>query len=284
MGWSYARQVKAEIARETQGLLPDCIWAELWGLGGFSQPGEWAGGLVVGSALVARRAYSLMKILDLSPQIVVHRARRRMHFAIVPGEVRQVGDSRDLILSCGAAYLRGVFLARGYLGDPEHGIHLELGVKDSAQQALLAQVLGPLRIHPKMTVRRGRTIVYWKGRAQVTRLLAHMGAHQAVLEWETSQVMKTVKNRVNRLVNSETANLRRTVESGMEQARALQETVMDPALPQPLRDLAALRIAHPDWSLKELGLALVPPISKSAVNHRMRRLLRGHDAKEHRQY
>lgn len=275
MGWSYARQVKAEIARETIESLPACMWAELWGLGGFSQPDQWRDGLKIGNALIARRAYRLMKTLNLSPRIMVYRASRRMHFVIKPNLSVDSVNEQSVILGCGPSYLRGMFLARGYLADPERGIHLEFGLDSEAQRALLLHVLLPLHLRPKETVRRGRTVLYWKDRQQIIRLLAQMGAHQAVLEWESAQVMKTVKNRVNRLVNSETANLRRSVESGMEQARILQKKVSDPSLPPALRELALLRIAHPDWSLKELGLALSPPISKSAVNHRMRRLLKG---------
>ncbi|PSR37296.1 MAG: DNA-binding protein WhiA, partial [Sulfobacillus thermosulfidooxidans] len=220
------------------------MWAELWGLGGFSQPDQWRDGLKIGSALIARRAYRLMKTLNLSPRIMVYRASRRMHFVIKPNLNVDSVNEQSLILGCGPSYLRGMFLARGYLADPERGIHLEFGLDSEAQRALLLHVLLPLHLRPKETVRRGRTVLYWKDRQQIIRLLAQMGAHQAVLEWESAQVMKTVKNRVNRLVNSETANLRRSVESGMEQARILQKKVSDPSLPPALRELALLRIAH----------------------------------------
>ncbi len=274
MGWSYARQVKAEIAQGTEPSQAQCLWAELWGIGGFSSLPDMSAGVSVGSALVARRAFHLMKWLDLSPGTIVKHARRRIHFVIKPG-ADLVGDvPQAAVDTCGAGYLRGVFLARGYLADPERSVHLELWLKDDAQLQRLVRVMAPWHIHPKVTLRRGQTIVYLKDREQVGQLLAYMGAHQAVLTLQSAQVLKTMKNRVNRLVNSETANLRRAVESGLEQAQAVQKLLREnPELPLGLADLARLRVAHPDWSLKELGMAMRPPLTKSAVNHRMRRLL-----------
>jgi DNA-binding protein WhiA len=122
----------------------------------------------------------------------------------------------------------------------------------------------------------GGVTVYIKRQEDIVRVLAAMGAHRALLEMESIRVVRAVKNQVNRLVNSETANLARTVESGVEQARLLARLVEDArwqALPTSLVIVAQARLEHPDWSLKEIGQALVPPLSKSAVNHRMRKLL-----------
>jgi DNA-binding protein WhiA len=252
-------------------------------MGGFVEISDIASGVSVGSALVARRAFHIMKWLNLAPRIIVKRAKRRIHFVILPTTAGIPNVEESLILACGAGYLRGIFLVRGYLADPERSVHVELWLKDERQRQFLWRVLAPLRIHPKLAFRRGRMIAYLKDRQQVGQLLAHMGAHQAVLTMESTQVLKTMKNRVNRLVNSETANLRRAVESGLDQAQTLQQILGEnPVLPPPLHELAMLRVAHPDWSLKELGVAMHPPLSKSAVNHRMRRLLQGHIGNQYR--
>lgn len=280
MGWSYARQIKAELARLPQEKRRVCLWAELLGMGSYLGMESLSSGVDVGNALVARRAYHIMKWLGLSPHITVKRSRRRLVFHVSYTE-STANTSENPITGCPKAYLRGLFLARGYLAEPERAIHLEIWMNDPEQFNLAERILLPLKIRPKSSRRRGRVILYLKDGEQVGRFLTHIGAHQAVLALESAQVMKTMKNQVNRLVNSETANLRRAVESGLEQARILKILLNSPHedIPPALRELALLRIAHPDWSLKELGLALHPPLSKSAVNHRMRRLLRGYEMK-----
>ncbi len=283
MGWSYAKQVKAELTRLSPPRQRSCLWAELLGLGGSIDFSDLSWGLGAGNAMVTRRAYRIMKWLELSPHITVHKSRRRLVFRVTAPRVTAVEDE-DPLKSCPKAYLRGLFLSRGYLTEPERAIHLEMWMDDKAHFEQLQSILLPLKIHPKTANRRGRVILYLKDADQVGRFLAHIGAHRAVLSLESAQVVKTLKNQVNRLVNSETANLRRAVESGLEQARVLRLLLSSPhaTIPPSLRELALLRIQHPEWSLKELGMALNPPISKSAVNHRMRRLLHTVDDDFHR--
>ncbi len=275
MGWSYAKQVKAELARLPQPQECGCLWSELLGIGSWPGTPEIFSGLDVGHAIVARRAYQVMKWLGLSPHITVEHSRRRLVFHVLTHAQMTARNGTNPIMMCPKSYLRGLFLARGYLAEPERAIHLEIWMNDERQFELASRILLPLKIRPKSSQRRGRLILYLKDGEQVRRFLIHIGAHRAVLALESAQVVKTMKNQVNRLVNSETANLRRAVESGLEQAHILRTllTRADEPIPPELQELAQLRVAHPDWSLKELGLALHPPISKSAVNHRMRRLL-----------
>ncbi|MCL4495750.1 MAG: DNA-binding protein WhiA [Firmicutes bacterium] len=281
MGWSYARQVKAELGRVPRSPQHTCIWAELFGLGAYTTFADLSQGLDAGNAVVARRAYQIMKWLELSPHIAVQKSRRRLVFHVLPRIEPSYSPyaQGDPVRLCPKAYLRGLFLSRGYLAEPERAIHLEIWLNDAGHFEQVREILTSLKIRPKTSTRRGRVIFYLKDAEQVGRFLAHIGAHRAVLALESAQVVKTLKNQVNRLVNSETANLRRAVESGLEQARILKLLLDTPShvIPPSLRELALLRIAHPDWSLKELGMALHPPLSKSAVNHRMRRLLHGYD-------
>ncbi len=280
MGWSYAKQIKAELARFPRPRQRDCLWAELFGLGGYANFSDLSLGIGAGNAMVARRAYQVMKWLDLSPHITVKKSKRRLVFQVVAlHQPSGESENESPVALCPKGYLRGLFLSRGYLAEPERAIHLEIWMDDLAHFEQVQGTLAPLKIRPKTANRRGRVILYLKDADQVGRFLAHIGAHRAVLALESAQVVKTLKNQVNRLVNSETANLRRAVESGLDQARILKFMLNSPneTIPPSLRELALLRIAHPEWSLKELGMALHPPLSKSAVNHRMRRLLQGYD-------
>lgn len=236
-----------------------------------------AGELVFGvrSVVVARRAFRLMKAVGLGPRMTSIRPHNRIQYTMRADLAMPV----HLKLACTAQFVAGWFLVRGYLAHPDKGpAHLELLVPLESDAAILVRALDTLHIRAKTVPRRGGTSVYLKDRTQIRALLGKVGAHRAVLQWESVDVVRHMKNQVNRLVNSETANLRRAVESGLTQAALLQSALgdgQDGDWDEVARALAWLRIKHPDWSLRELGQALTPPLSKSAVNHRMRRLLQG---------
>ena len=173
------------------------------------------------------------------------------------------------------AFLRGLFLGAGSVTGPEHGYHAELVVGEPALQVLVAGEMQRWRLRPGRARRRGRFGLYLKEAEQIAELLGRLGAHQAVLSLENHRVVKGMRNQVNRLVNAETANLRKAVDAGLRQVediRRLVERVGWEGLPPSLRAVARARIEHPDLSLRELGQLLDPPLSKSAVGHRIRRL------------
>jgi hypothetical protein len=225
------------------------------------------------SVVVARRAYRLMKTLGLAPKMAANR-RNRMQYTLTA----VVGVGWDQDYAAASSIATGWFLRHGYITHPDHGpAHLEFWVPRDQDPAILVAALDALHVKAKTAPKPGGTSVYLKDRAQIRVLLGKMGAHRAMLQWESVDVMRHMKNQVNRLVNSETANLRRAVESGLTQAEYFRQVIdegRDRAWDEAGQILARLRIAHPDWSLAELGQAMVPPLSKSAINHRMRRLLR----------
>ena len=227
----------------------------------------------ISSVVVARRAYRLMKTLGLAPKMMANR-RSRIQYTLAA--VVEVGWQQDFTWASSIA--AGWFLRHGYITHPDHGpAHLEFWVPRDQDPAILVAVLDVLHLKAKTVPKPGGTAVYLKDRAQIRILLGKMGAHRAMLQWESVDVMRHMKNQVNRLVNSETANLRRAVESGLTQAEYFRQAIAegrDQTWDDTGQRLAKLRIAHPDWSLAELGQAMIPPLSKSAVNHRMRRLLR----------
>lgn len=274
MGVSYTRQVKAELANSAFEPVP-CLWAELWGLAGRSvEPVGEEPWLVTTMAVVARRGFHLMKRLNLAPVIRVHRHAHRGRFELFGGDVPAF-ERIEAVKWCPAAYFRGVFLARGYLADIDRWSHLEWVVGDQDEAEWTRELLERLRIRAKILPRRGSRLVYLKDREQIARFLAAIGAHRAVLDLESQRVVKSVKNQVQRLVNSEAANLRRAAESGSLQAAELarwKESGRFKNLPESLRLVAELRLAHPEWSLAEIGQGAHPPLTKSAVNHRLRKI------------
>ncbi len=230
--------------------------------------------LKVHNVAMARRGFRLMKLLALHPRLESHRTGRIQY------TLKGYAPERVVTVSSGAtSWLAGCFLVRGYLSHPESGAaHLEFWAPDHTIRDLTMQTLSVLHVKAKVLPRRGGYLIYLKDRAQIRSLLGKIGAHRAMLEWESIDVVRHMKNQVNRLVNSETANLRRTVESGLTQVEILRRLMAMGAgqhWAESSKALVALRLQHPDWSLKELGQAMHPPLSKSAVNHRMRKLLQG---------
>lgn len=176
---------------------------------------------------------------------------------------------------CAIAYLRGAFLGGGFVADPHGDFHFELTAETQELTEDLQALMGRFGIHTKVMQRRGLFAVYLKGAEPIVMFLALVGAHRALLRAEDVRIVKSMRNDVNRLVNAETANLQKSAEAALTQIEAIR--VLDTAcgvdtLPPALREIAALRLAHPDVSLRELGELADPPLSKSAVYHRIRRI------------
>ena len=176
---------------------------------------------------------------------------------------------------CAVSYLRGAFLGGGFVADPHGDFHFELTAEAPEMADDLVTLMARFEMEARVTKRRGLYAVYLKGAEPIVTFLALVGAHRALLRAEDVRVMKSVRNRVNRLVNAETANLVKSTDAAMAQLegiRQLAESRGLDGLPPALRELAYLRLEHPDASLRELGEYADPPLSKSAVYHRIRRL------------
>ena len=170
--------------------------------------------------------------------------------------------------SAGAAYLRGAFQGTGYVTRPGYrrGHHLEFVHED---EVFIRRVACLSRSPLKVTERRGRWMAYTKSADGVTTLLAQMGLHEAVLEYETRAILGEAKANANRVTNFDAANAARVAAAAARQQEVLEG--LDPSsLPQALREMLELRLEHPDASLAEL--ARLGGLTKSAVNHRLRRL------------
>ncbi len=176
---------------------------------------------------------------------------------------------------CKQAFVRGTFLACGSLTDPEKGYHFELPLMEEAQAKLLLRLLESFDIQAKLVQRKRYTVVYVKDSQEIVDVLNVMGAYVSLMDMENVRILKDMKNRVNRRVNCETANLGKTVQTAVRQIediRYIEQTKGFASLPENLRKIAEVRLENPDLPLKELGELLTPPLGKSGVNHRLRKI------------
>lgn len=173
------------------------------------------------------------------------------------------------------AYIRGAFLGGGSISNPEKTYHLEFVTHSIEYAEDLSKLINRFGLVSKVIQRKSSYIIYLKEGEQIVDLLNIIGAHTALLELENIRIMKEMRNNVNRLVNCETANLSKTVNAAVRQVESIkliQKEIGLARLPKNLRDIAELRLSYPDESLKELGEMLEPPVGKSGVNHRLRKI------------
>jgi DNA-binding protein WhiA len=172
------------------------------------------------------------------------------------------------------AMLRGLFLGCGSVNAPSARYHLEFVAPAGSWATVISQLAGDAHVTAGVMERGGQHVVYVKEGDAIVRLLSLMGASRAVMEFEKVRVVRSVSGEVNRRLNFETANISKTVGSGLRQAAAierLEEAGRLESLPRALREMARWRSAHPELNLGELASGM--KLSKSAVNHRLRRLL-----------
>lgn len=180
---------------------------------------------------------------------------------------------------CRKAYIRGAFLGGGSMIDPNKTYHMEI-VHDQIEKAeLLRELLHSFDVESHIIERnrssRSVYVLYLKDGSQIVDVLNIMGGHVALMNLENIRIMKEMRNQINRQVNCEAANLDRVVSAAVKQLQDIQYVIdrvgLD-QLPPALAEIAMARIEHEDASLKELGEMLDPPVGKSGVNHRLRKL------------
>ncbi len=176
---------------------------------------------------------------------------------------------------CKRAFLRGVFLVSGSVTDPEKAYHLEIAVLSRKQAVQIQEMMIFFQLDAKIVERKKYQVVYIKEGSQIVDFLNVVEAHVALMEFENIRIVKEVRNSVNRQVNCETANINKTVTAAKKQMDDINYIASNMGLSQlskNLREIAELRLEYPDSSLQELGQMLNPPIGKSGVNHRLRKL------------
>lgn len=175
------------------------------------------------------------------------------------------------------SYLRGAFLAAGSVNNPETSrYHLEIYSLYEDQNEMICQLMNRYQLNARKTQRRSGYITYLKEAEKIADFLSLIGATNAMLKFEDIRIVRDMRNSVNRIVNCENANLNKIADASnhqLENIKYLDQQVGLEHLPLKLQEIALARLAHPEISLKELG-EVVPngPISKSGVNHRLRKL------------
>lgn len=176
---------------------------------------------------------------------------------------------------CKRAYLRGAFLGAGYVNDPEKAYHLEILSNDSEYSKLLTYLFSEFNIIPKCSIRKKYYVTYLKECGSVSDVLSVIGAHKSMMSMANTRIVKDVRNTVNRRNNCDMANISKAVNAAskqIEDIELIQEKIGLSALPESLSEIATVRMEHPDSSFTELGTFLDPPVGKSGVNHRLRKL------------
>ena len=176
---------------------------------------------------------------------------------------------------CKRNFIRGAFLAAGSVSNPNKAYHFEIVVSQQKNGELLCDVMRSFAIDAKMIERKYHHVVYVKEGSQIVDLLNVMEAHVALMEFENVRILKDMRNTINRKVNCEAANINKTVKAATRQVEDIlyiKEKVGLATLAEGLEEIALLRIEYPEASLKELGEMLSPPVGKSGVNHRLKKL------------
>lgn len=176
---------------------------------------------------------------------------------------------------CARAFLRGVFLCAGSMSDPEKSYHLEFVCNSPEQAEQLKDIIQEFQIEAKVIKRKKYYIVYLKEGSGIVDLLNVMGAHVSLMNLENLRIVKEMRNSINRRVNCEAANITKTVNAASKQIEdilLIQKQYGFENLPDNLRQMAEIRLEYPEAPLKELGEYLEPPVGKSGVNHRLRKL------------
>lgn len=263
--------------------------------------------IVTENAAFARRVFSIIKKLyNIFPEVIIRKSKKlKKHISYILVITASMGAKKILydvgafngikynLISvdeihyvtkllrkgcCKKAYLRGAFLAGGSISDPEKTYHLEITSHTQSLANIICALINSFKsnsFNAKVIKRKGNFIIYLKEGENIVDFLNIIGAHTALLELENVRILKGMRNSVNRVVNCETANLEKTINASMRQVeniKNIKENFGFSALPENLREIAELRLVYPDVNLKELGELLAPPLGKSGVNHRLRKL------------
>ena len=251
---------------------------------------------------VARKYFTLLeKTFNIKADIIIRQNARLRRSRAYMAAVTDDKDSRRLLLAarlmdregqvcedfsvvrnlviqnscCKRAFLRGAFLAAGSVSDPERFYHFEIACLTEEKAEQIRDVISAFGIDARIVARKKYFVVYVKEGDQIADLLNVMEAPKALMEFENIRIMRDMRGSVNRKVNCETANIQKTVSAAVKQIEDItfiRDTEGFESLPEGLAEIAALRLEKPEASLKELGESLDPPVGKSGVNHRLRKL------------
>ena len=176
---------------------------------------------------------------------------------------------------CKRAFIRGAFMASGSMSDPNKAYHFEIVCRTPEQASRIQELMREFETDPKIVERKNHYVVYLKDGSQIVDMLNVMEAYISLMNLENVRILKEMRNSVNRKVNCETANIGKTVTAAVKQItdiELIRDTNGLESLSMPLREMAVVRLEHPEAPLKDLGQYMDPPVGKSGINHRLRKL------------
>jgi len=303
---SFSKDVKEEIAKQISNAR-HCRLAEIAALlsacGHVIQKDGEIKSIVLQTEniIVARKYFTLLKkTFNINTEILIRKnkaGKNSLLFLLVvklPKQVsllyqatklslhQEIGDKALVVdpivvqnTCCKRAFVRGLFLAAGSMSDPEKTYHYEIVFPDSLRANQLQEIINSFLIEAKIVLRKKYYVVYVKEGSQIVDLLNIMEAHTSLMDFENVRILKEMRNSINRQVNCEAANINKTVTAAAKQIDDIlfiRDTIGFDNLTEGLEEIAELRISYPESSLKELGAMLNPPIGKSGVNHRLKKL------------
>lgn len=304
---SFSSKVKEELSRQ-HSAARHCQIAEtaaiisLCGKIMISEDDRYAIKISTENVAVARKYFTLLKkTFNISTDVSIRRnaylnknrtytvtirehedALRVLHATKLLDEHGEVGENLNVVQNvviqqscCRRAFIRGAFLASGSLSDPEKFYHFEIVCATEEKAKQLQDIIATFALEAKIVKRKRYFVVYIKEGSQIVDILNVMEAPVALMELENIRILKDMRNSVNRQVNCETANINKTVSAAVKQIediRYIRDTIGLEKLPDNLEEIARERLEQPEATLKELGEALDPPVGKSGVNHRLRKL------------
>jgi len=176
---------------------------------------------------------------------------------------------------CKKSFIKGAFLMCGAVSNPEKEYHIEIAAPTEEFAKFVIELMNYFEIPAKMTCRKAKYVVYLKRAEELSDMLTLLGAAASVLQLENVRIKKDVSNQVNRLINCDSSNINRTMdaaEAQIQDIRYLDEEIGLDKLPKSLREIAEVRVSNPATSLSGLGELMSPPLGKSGVNARLRKL------------
>ena len=304
---SFSSQIKEEVSRQTAPAR-HCQIAEiaailsLCGRIQISGDDHYSIKIHTENVTVARKCFTLLKktfniVTDISIRRNAHLGKNRIYSVAVKqhddalrilkatkllADDGEIGENLNVVGNvvvqnpcCRRAFLRGAFLASGSISDPEKAYHFEIVCAAEPKARQIQSIMATFNIEAKIVVRKKYYVVYIKEGNQIVDMLNVMEAHLSLMELENIRIVKEMRSNVNRQVNCETANINKTVSAAMKQIADIEyirDTVGFDSLTPGLAEIARVRLEKPDATLKELGEVLDPPVGKSGVNHRLRKL------------
>ena len=300
---SFTAQVKDELSR-IDGACDHCAYAELsaimrvCGTLSFHGNGRYSIRVSTETGAVARSMIKLAhELFDLETPLTVRRSnlhKSRNYLIEIPEQARLetalvrlgiIEPERGLAPGiptmllkrpcCRASFLRGAFMAGGFIADPRGDFHLEIALSGEEMARGVERLIAEQGMGARLNRRRGSFVLYLKSFDEIVHLLRVMGAERSAAAVEGARRMKSLKNDINRRVNAEIANQARSTGAAADQLVLIDEAerlIGMRALPPALRELCSMRRAHPGISLAALGRLFSPPVSKQALYHRVLRL------------